>query len=109
MRAIDVIIAHGKDPEYQGEDSSAGGRPRELTTQEEARLKKLIIDEVGLARVAIQYCKKRLKFWRRVSKEGVLGLAWRLHRAKAAIPKKHVKARRLGGVVCGMVCGMVRG
>ena len=62
-------------------------------------LKKLIIDEVGLARVTIQYCKKRLKFLRRMSKEGVrlalhrLGLAWRLRRAKTAIPKKHVAAR----------------
>ena len=99
MRAIDAIIAHGKDPEYEGEDSAAGGRPRELTKPEEARLKKLIIDEVGLARVTIQYCKKRLKFLRRLSKEGVrlalhhLGLAWRLRRAKSAVPKKHVEAR----------------
>ena len=62
-------------------------------------MKKLIIDEVGLARVAIQYCQKRLKFLRRLSKEGVrlalhrLGLAWRLRRAKTAIPKGHVAAR----------------
>ena len=82
IRAIDSVIAHGRDPDYDGQDSSAGGRPRELTTQEEARLKKLINDEVGLARVTIPYCKKRLKFLRRLSKEGVrlalhrLGLAW---------------------------------
>ena len=99
MRAIDALIAHGKDKKYDGEDSKARGRPRELTEQEEASLKKLIIDEVGLARVTIQYCQKRLKFLRRLSKEGVrlalhrLGLAWRLRRAKTAIPKKHVAAR----------------
>ena len=99
MRAIDALIAHGKDKKYDGEDSKAGGRPRELTEQEEALLKKLIIDEVGLARVTIQYCQKRLKFLRRLSKEGAclalhrLGLAWRLRRAKTAIPKKHVAAR----------------
>ena len=99
MRAIDALIAHGKDKKYDGEDSKARGRPRELTEQEEASLKKLIIDEVGLARVAIQYCQKRLKFLRRWSKEGVrlalhrLGLAWRLRRAKTAIPEKHVAAR----------------
>ena len=99
MRAIDALIAHGKDKKYDGEDSKVRGRPRELTEQEEASLKKLIIDEVGLARVTIQYCQKRLKFLRRMSKEGVrlalhrLGLAWRLRRAKTAIPKKHVAAR----------------
>ena len=99
MRAIDALIAHGTDKKYVGEDSKAGGRLRELTEQEEASLKKLIIDEVGLARVTIQYCEKRLKFLRRLSKEGVrlalhrLGLAWRLRRAKTAIPEKHVAAR----------------
>lgn len=99
MRAIDAIISHGQDPEYEGEDSSGGGRPRELTKQEEGKLKQLIFAEVALARVTIQYCKKRLQFLRRLSKEGVrlalhrLGLAWRLRRSKSAIPKKHVPAR----------------
>ena len=99
MRAIDALIAHGKDKRYVGGDSKAGGRLGELTEQEEAALKKLIIDEVGLARVTIQYCEKRLKFLRRLSKEGVrlalhrLGFAWRLRRAKTAIAKEHVAAR----------------
>ena len=70
MRAIDALIAHGKDKKYDGEDSKAGGRPRELTEQEEASLKKLIIDEVGLARVTIQYCQKRLKFFATVVERG---------------------------------------
>ena len=47
MKAIDAIIAHGTDPDYDGTESSAGGRPRELTKQEEGKLKKLIVDEVG--------------------------------------------------------------
>ena len=62
MRAIDALIAHGKDKKYDGEDIKARGRPRELMEQEEASLKKLIIDEVCLARVTIQYCQQRLKF-----------------------------------------------
>ena len=99
IRAIDAIIAHGQDPEYEGEDSRAGGRPRELAESEEQKLKKLIHDEVGLARVTIAYCKKRLPFLRRLSKEGVrlalhrLGLAWRLRRAKTAIGKKYIPER----------------
>ena len=55
MRAIDALIAHGMDKEYDGKDSKAGGRPRELTEQEKTLLKKLIVDDVGLARVTIQY------------------------------------------------------
>ena len=56
MGAIDALVVHGKDKKYVGEDSKAGGRLRELTEQEEASLKKLIIDLVGLARITIQYC-----------------------------------------------------
>ena len=47
MRAIDAIIAHRDDLDYDGTNSSAGGRPRELTKQEEGQLKKVIVDEVG--------------------------------------------------------------
>ena len=54
MRAMDAIIAHGRDPEYEGEDSSRRGRPKELTKQEE-KLKQLIFSEVGLARLTIQF------------------------------------------------------
>ena len=63
LRAIDGVIAHARaDPDWQGENSSAGGRPQELSAEEQAKLKKLIEDEVGLARVTIAYCKKRLLF-----------------------------------------------
>ena len=55
MTAMDAIIAHGRNPEYEGEDSSSGGRPKELTKQEEAKLKQLIFSEVGLARLSIQF------------------------------------------------------
>ena len=109
---IDAIIAHGEDSEYDGENSSAGGRPRELTKQEEDKLQKLIVDEVGLARVTIPYCKKRLKFLRRLSKEGVrlalhhLGLAWRLRRSKSATS---AQSAAQSAPSLRLVCGTVRG
>ena len=100
MRCIDAVIAPGKEPDYQGQDSSAGGRPRELTKAEEAKLKDLIFAEVGLARVTIAYCKKRLIFLRRLPKEGVR-LA--LHRRSLRHRLRLVCACSLR-LVCGVVC-----
>ena len=100
QRAIQHVVAKDKaDPEWEGVDSSAGGRPRELCEAEVQALKQLIHKEVGVARVTIPYCRKRLPCLRRVSAETVrrtlhrLGLAWRLRRNKAAVSKKYRPAR----------------
>lgn len=99
-RAIKGILAKARaNPKWEGEDSAAGGRPQELTESEQAALKKLMDEEVGVARVTIAYCRKRLPFLRRVSIECVrlclhrLGLSWRLRRGKAGIAKQHKDAR----------------
>ena len=61
------------------------------------RLACFMVDEVGLARVSIPYCKKKLLFLRRLSKEAVrknlhrLGLAWRARRGKAVILRREVQ------------------
>ena len=53
-RAIKGIIANARaDPDWEGEDSAAGGRPQELSASEQKALKKLMEDEVGVARVTI--------------------------------------------------------
>ena len=100
-QAIQHAVAKAKsDPAWQGEDSSAGGRPQSLLPTEVQALKQLIHDEVGLARVTIPYCRKRLPCLKRVSAETVrrtlhrLGLAWRLRRNKAAVSRKYRPARR---------------
>ena len=100
LRAIEAVVAKARaDPKWQGENSSAGGRPPELSLAEVAKLKKLLHAEVGLAKVTIPYCRKRLPFLKRVTEECVrltlhrLGLAWRLRRAKAAVGKKYKSAR----------------
>ena len=100
LRAIGQIAAHARnDPDYEGENSSAGGRPRELSPEEEDTLKKFMRDEVGVAVLTVKLCQKRLTFLRRLSKEGVrralkrLGLAWRLRRCKRAVLKKHKPER----------------
>ena len=100
-QAIRDVVAKAKsDPAWQGQDSSAGGRPQRLSAAEVRALKQLIHEEVGVARVTIPYCRKRLPWLKRVSAETVrrtlhrLGLAWRLRRNKAAVSKKYRPARR---------------
>ena len=69
-RAIRAIIAHARnEPEYDGADSSAGGRPRTPTPAEELTLSTFMVDEVGIARVSIPCCKKKILFLRRLSNE----------------------------------------
>ena len=96
LRAIRAVVARARaDPAWDGQDSRAGGRPRALTADDTAALKQLLHDEVGLAKVTIPYCRKRLPCLKRVSNECVrrtmhrLGLAWRLRRGKAAVSRKY--------------------
>ena len=100
LQSIGGVLSHARaDPAWQGRDSAAGGRPQELDDAEVRKLKKLVHDEVGLAKLNMPYLKKRLPFLRRVSKECPrqalkrLGFAWRLRRAKAAIGKKYKPGR----------------
>ena len=56
-RAIRSLVKKAReDPSYDGIDSSAGGRPQEFSSDEKRKLKKLIQDEVGLAKVTVPYC-----------------------------------------------------
>ena len=101
LRAIDKVLAHARsDPDWDGSNSKAGGRPPELNPGELRTLKKFIHAEVGLAKVTMAYMKKRLPFLRRLSKGCLrqtlrrLGYGWRLRRGKAAIARKY-KPQRL--------------
>ena len=56
-RAIRSLVKKAReDPSYDGIDSSAGGWPQEFSSDEKRKLKKLIQDEVGLAKVTVPYC-----------------------------------------------------
>ena len=95
MQAIGGVLNHAcVDPAWQGRDSAAGGRPQELDDAEVLKLKKVVHDEVGLAKFNMPCWKRRLLFLRPVSMECLrqtlkrLGFAWRLWRAEAAIGKK---------------------
>ena len=81
--AVDQVIAHMKVfPDWRGEDSKAGGRPGKLTAGQKKEVVGLVFRERGQAKVTISYCRKRLLFRRRVSRQTVVralqesGLAW---------------------------------
>ena len=95
----DVIAKKKKQPEWRGEDSVAGGRPHELSAEEQKNLVSLVFRERGSARVTIAYCKKRLPFLRRVANNTVsdallaAGLKWLARRMKWTVPPRHVEMR----------------
>ena len=68
LRAIDSVVAHARaDPSWDGKDSSAGGRPRQLSSEQEQQVLGLVRRDVGVAVVTVRYLKKRLPFLRRIS------------------------------------------
>ena len=100
LHAIDEVIAKKKEnPEWEGTESAAGGRPRELSEKETKALVDLVFKERGKARVTIPYCKKTLKFLRRVHDTTVgralhaAGLKWMTRRVKTWIPGPHKEQR----------------
>ncbi len=100
LRSVDAVLAKKKaDPKWRGEDSSAGGRPRALTTAQSKELVDLVFAERGQAKVTVRYCRKRLPFLREVSRKTVerelhsAGLAWLRRRRKTSVPKDWRKKR----------------
>ena len=93
LRAVDAVLAkHRADPEWRGDDSRAGGRPRALTLEQRQQLIQLVFAERGKAKVTIPYCRRRLPFLRQVGKDTVrrellrAGLAYLRRRRKISIP-----------------------
>ena len=100
MQAVDQVIAHMKAfPDWRGEDSKAGGRPGKLTAGQKKEVVGLVFRERGQAKVTVSYCRKRLFFLRRVSRQTVVralqaaGLAWFRRRMKTLVPQAIKVAR----------------
>ena len=60
---VDGILARfEEDPDWDGcEDRTAGGRPRLLTPEQEARIKNILLKDVGRYVVSATYVKRILK------------------------------------------------
>ena len=67
LRAVDAVLRKKRDhPQWRGDDSRAGGRPRALTSKQVKELVALVFAERGKAVVTVPYCCKRLPFLREV-------------------------------------------
>ena len=93
LRAVEATLAKARDgPDWRGTDTTAGGRPRELSADEEKQLVDLVFAERGHAKVTTSYRKRRLPFLRRMSKQATCnalhraGFAWLRRRKKTVVP-----------------------
>ena len=79
VRVVDDVIAKKKaEPEWRGEEVHSG-RPKILTASQQQQLVGLVFAERGRAKVTVKYCRKRLRFLRKVSRQTVeRALFWRL-------------------------------
>jgi hypothetical protein len=100
LRAVGGVVGRfTADPDWDGEDSSAGGRPRLLTTQQEKSIMKILERDVGKFVVTARYVKKKLPELRSIRDQviqqtfGRQGYAYRDRRGKAAIADEYKPAR----------------
>ena len=92
-RAVDDVIARKKEnPEWRGEDADRSGRPKLVSPAQEQQVVDLVFAERGKAVVTIRFCRKRLRFLRKVSRQTVsrllqnAGLRWLKRRGKTLVP-----------------------
>jgi len=97
---LDVLRRFEDDPEWDGtEERTAGGRPRELTSQQESKIKKILLRDVGRHVVSATHVKRILVELRRVPDRTIqrtfnrLGYAYLYRRGKQAIGAKYKPAR----------------
>ena len=92
VRAVDDVIARKRaEPEWRGEEVHSG-RPKVLTAAQQQRLVDLVFAERGKAKVTVNFCRRRLRFLRKVSRQTVeralcnAGLRWLRRRSKTLVP-----------------------
>lgn len=101
LQTIDGVLQRfEEDPEWDGcEDRTAGGRPRRVTPQQEAKIRKILMRDVGKHVVTATYVKRLMKEIRRVPDRTIqrtfhrLGYAFLYRRGKAAIGDSYKPAR----------------
>ena len=100
LGCIDKVIGHKTaDPDWRGEESRAGGRPHALSDKEKKLLVNLVFKHRGQAIVTVNYCRRKLKFLKKVGLSCVecalheAGLAWLGRRQKSWVPRLHKEAR----------------
>ena len=104
IRAIDAVLAKKReDPEWRGQDSQAGGRPRALTDAQQRQLVALVFKNRGRAVVTTAFCKRRLRFLRKVCSQTVCNAL-----QAAGLKWLHLQARWVGSTKILSIIGAVR-
>ena len=101
LQAVDgVLKKFEEDPEWDGcEERTEGGRPRDLTQQQEKKIRDILLRDVGRKIVSATSVKRSLPELRRVADRTIqrtfqrLGFAYKYRRKKAAIGEKYKPAR----------------
>ncbi len=94
-----VLAKAAAEPDWDGKDSSAGGRPPALSEATKKALVDLVVEERGSYVVTAPFCQKRIPALRKVSPDTVrralheAGLAWLRRWVKRVVPKLVKKAR----------------
>ena len=95
-----VLDRFEKEPEWDGcEERSAGGRPRNLTSEQLAKIRKILLRDVGKHVVSATYVKRVLKELRDVPDRTIqrsfqrLGYSYLHRRRQQAIGEKYKPAR----------------
>jgi hypothetical protein len=79
LGCIDKVIGHKTaDPAWRGEESRAGGRPYALSDKQKKLLVKFVFKHRGRVIVTVSYCRRKLKFLKKV---GVSSVERALHGA----------------------------
>jgi len=107
LQAVDAVLKKFReDTDWDGLDSHvAGGRPRDLTQQQEKNIRKILLRDVGKHVVSATYVKRCLPELRQVPDRTIqrtfrrLGYAYLYRRGKAAIGDKYEPARLSYGEV----------
>ena len=101
IKAVDNILERfKKEPKWDGlEGREAGGRTRDLTSQQEAKIVKILLRDVGKHVVSATHVKRTSPELRHVPDRTIqrtfsrLGFAYLYRRGKAAIGDKYKPAR----------------
>jgi transposase len=101
LKTVDLVLQRfEEEPEWDGlEERTAGGRPRELTAKQVAKIRKILLRDVGKHVCSATHVKRNFPEIRHVSDRIIqrtfhrLGYAYLYRRGKAAIGEKYKPAR----------------
>ena len=101
LHTVDAVLERFRaDPEWDGlEERTAGGRPQDLTSKQTAKIKQILLNDVGKHVVSATHVKRNLTELRHIPDRTIqrtfqrLGYSYLHRRGKASIGDKYKPAR----------------